>query len=102
MLKASQNPGRKDLVIMTRDCQWATSSARGVRRLIPPKKFSTARVIIPAQKSQLASECRFRSGAASASPLLNSAAENASKELKVTREELKSGKAEKLKRRPNI
>ena len=87
---------------MTRDCQWATSSACWVRRLIPPKKLSIARAIIPAQKSQLASEYRFRSGAASASPLLKSAAENASKELEVTREELKSGNAEKLKRRPNI
>jgi hypothetical protein len=61
-----------------------------------------ASVIIPAKKSQLASEYRFRSGAARASALLSNAAENASKELEVTREELKSGKAEKLKRRPNI
>jgi hypothetical protein len=54
-----------------------------------------ASVIIPAKKSQLASEYRFRSGAARASALLSNAAENASKELEVTREG-KSGKTEML------
>jgi hypothetical protein len=37
-----------------------------------------------------------------ASAPLKIAAENASRELEVTREEWKSGKAERLKRRPNI
>ena len=73
--------------MMTRDCQWATSSGCGVRRLMPPKKLSKASVIIPAKKSQLVSECRFRSGAARASAPLSTAAEKASKELEVTSEE---------------
>jgi len=78
-LNQSQIPGRSDRAITARVRQKAALSGRSASRSTAPKTLSSARVSIPAEKHQLATDRRFLHGATTAKPALNAAAAKASK-----------------------
>src|SRR5262249_13621695 len=73
-LKHSQIPGRNDFVIRVRVSQKAALSGRSAWRHIAPNKLSSAKVSIPAEKHQVASDRRLRQAAAAARARLNTPA----------------------------
>src|SRR5437016_10918039 len=83
-LKQSQNPGRNDFVTRVRVPQKAAFSGTSASCHIAPNKLSSAKVSIPAEKHQVASERRFRQAAATARAALSVAAARASTEFGLT------------------
>jgi hypothetical protein len=64
--------------------QKAALSGRSASRHIAPNKLSSAKVSIPAEKHQVASERRPRKAAATANAALNTPAAKASTEFRLT------------------
>ena len=68
-------PGRNDLATRESVSQKAALSGRSASFAIAPNRLSNAKVSIPAEKHQVASERCFRHAAAAAKAALNMAAE---------------------------
>jgi hypothetical protein len=77
-------PGRNDFVIRVRVSQKAAHSGTSASRHIAPNRLSSAKVSIPAEKHQVASERRLRQAAATAKAALNVAAAKANTEFRLT------------------
>src|SRR4026208_1317701 len=82
-LKQSQNPGRNDLVSRVRVPQKTAFSGTMASCHIAPNRLSKAKVSIPAEKRQVASERRPRQVAATAKAALNMAAAKANAEFRL-------------------
>jgi hypothetical protein len=83
-LKQIQNPGRNDFVTRVRVPQKAAFSGASASCHIAPNRFSSAKVSIPAEKHQVATERRPRQAAATARAALNMAAPKPNAEFRVT------------------
>jgi hypothetical protein len=83
-LKQSQNTGKKDFVTKVRVPKRTAFSGTTASCHIAPKKLSSAKVNIPAEKHQVATERRARQTAAIARAAQNTAAARANAELKLT------------------
>src|SRR4029453_6929201 len=83
-LKQSQIPGRNDFVTSVRPPQKAALSGIDGASHIAPKRFSSAKLSIPAEKHQVANERRPRQTAATARAALNVAATKANAECVFT------------------
>jgi hypothetical protein len=83
-LKQSQIPGRNDFITNVRPAQKAALSGIEASSHIAPKKLSSAKVSIPTEKHQVASERRPRQTAATARAALNVAATKANTEFGFT------------------
>jgi hypothetical protein len=83
-LKQSQNAGRSDFASKVSVPKNSAFSGTTASCHIAPNKASSAKVSIPAEKHQVASERRTRHPAATASAALNMAAAKANAELKLT------------------
>jgi len=76
-LKQSQTPGKNDIVTSVSIPQNAALSGLTASRHIAPNKFSSAKVNMPTEKHQLATERSFRHAAAAASAKLKGLATKA-------------------------
>src|SRR5262249_39083602 len=83
-LKQNQTPGTNDFVTRVSVPQNAALSGFTASRHIAPNKFSSPKASIPAEKHQVASEGRFRHGAAAAKAKLKIAAAKAKIVLRFT------------------
>ena len=77
-------PGRNDLATRESVCQKAALSGRSVSFAIAPKRLSKAKISIPAEKHQVASERCFRQAAVAAKAALNMPAPKANKVFALT------------------
>jgi hypothetical protein len=83
-LKQSQNPGKNDFVTKVSVPKRTAFSEANASCHIAPNKLSSAKVSIPAEKHQVASERRARQTAAAARAAQDIAAAKANAELKLT------------------
>jgi hypothetical protein len=83
-VKHSQIPGRNDFVIRVRPAQNAALSGIDAASHIAPKRLSSAKVSIPIEKHQVASERRPRQTAATARAALKVAAMKANMDVGFT------------------
>jgi len=83
-LKQSQNAGKNDFVAKVSVPKKTAFSGTTASCHIAPNKLSSAKVSIPAEKHQVASERRARHAAATARAALNMPAPKANAELKLT------------------
>src|SRR4030095_10601947 len=83
-LKQSQNPGKNDFVTKVSVPKRTAFSETNASCHIAPIKLSSAKVSIPAEKHQVASERRPRQTAATARAALNTPAAKANTEFRLT------------------